>query len=100
MDNHQPTTPRNSTTKTTGARRSRDSQSSHMADTAKDVANATPQSRGRQIGIVDGQGRPSDEQDPEQQPYSPDRPVEKFGQKAAQAQCALLKSGFVCVDFI
>ena len=41
MESHQATTPRNSTTNTTGARRSRDSQSSHVASTAKNVANAT-----------------------------------------------------------
>jgi len=41
MDSHQATTPRNSAMKITYARRSRDSQSSHIASIAKAIANAT-----------------------------------------------------------
>ena len=40
MDSHQATTPRNSMMKATEARRSRDSQSSHIASAAKEIANA------------------------------------------------------------
>ena len=40
MDSHQATTPRNSMMKTTDARRSRDSQSSHIAIAAKEIADA------------------------------------------------------------
>ena len=40
MDRYQATTPRNSATKTTYARRSRANQSSHIANTAKHTANA------------------------------------------------------------
>jgi hypothetical protein len=40
MESHQATTPRNSTMKTTDARRSRDRQSSHIDAIANDIANA------------------------------------------------------------
>jgi len=41
MDSHQATTPRNNPEKTRDPRRSRHNQSSHIARTAKDVANPT-----------------------------------------------------------